>query len=111
MRKILVFGLMGLTAAAQTQIDLSTQAKRVDFSKASFTKPLQMGTALPGACGVGQMFFKSDAPVGANLYACTAANTWSVQGGITGSNCWADATSQTLRCQDTAGNAYTVVKS
>jgi hypothetical protein len=56
------------------------------------------------------MFFKTDAPAGANLYACTATNTWSVQGGITGSNCWADASSQTLRCQDPSGNVYTVVK-
>jgi hypothetical protein len=56
------------------------------------------------------MFFKTDASAGTNLYACTAANTWSVQGGITGTNCWADASSQTLRCQDTSGNVYTVVE-
>jgi len=110
MHKFLVMALMGLTAAAQTQIDLATQAKRVDFSKASSTKPLQTGTPLPSACAVGQMFFKTDAPAGANLYACTATNIWSVQGGITGSNCWADASSQTLRCQDTSGNVYAVVK-
>jgi len=110
MQKLLVMALMGLTAAAQTQIDLATQAKRVDFSNASSTKPLQTGTPLPSTCAVGQMFFKTDAPAGANLYACTAANTWSVQGGITGTNCYADATSQTLRCQDTSGNVYTVVK-
>jgi hypothetical protein len=110
MHKLLVMALMGLTAAAQTQIDLATQAKRVDFSNASSTKPLQTGTPLPSACTVGQMFFKTDAPAGANLYACTATNTWSVQGGITGTNCYADASSQTLRCQDTNGNVYTVVK-
>jgi hypothetical protein len=56
------------------------------------------------------MFFNTGAPVGANLYACTATNTWSVQGGITGSNCWADSTSHTLRCQDPGGNVYTVVE-
>ncbi len=56
------------------------------------------------------MFFKTDAPAGANLYACTATNTWSVQGGITGSNCWADASSQTLKCQDPSGNVYAIVK-
>ena len=110
MHKFLVMALMGLTAAAQTQVDLATQAKRVDFSKASSTKPLQTGTPLPSACAVGQMFFKTDAPAGANLYACTATNTWSVQGGITGSDCWADASSQTLRCQDPSGNVYAVVK-
>jgi hypothetical protein len=110
MHKLLVMALMGLTAAAQTQIDLATQAKRVDFSNASSTKPLQTGTSLPSACAVGQMFFKTDAPAGANLYACTATNTWSAQGGITGTNCWADASSQTLRCQDTSGNVYAVVR-
>jgi len=113
MHKYLVMALIGLTAtaaAAQTQIDLSTQTKRVDFSKASSTKPLQTGTPLPSTCVVGQMFFKTDAPAGANLYACTATNTWSVQGGITGSNCWADASSQTLKCQDPSGNVYAIVK-
>lgn len=113
MHKYLVMALIGLTAtvaAAQTQIDLSTQTKRVDFSKASSTKPLQTGTPLPSTCVVGQMFFKTDAPAGANLYACTATNIWSVQGGITGSNCWADASSQTLKCQDPSGNVYAIVK-
>jgi hypothetical protein len=56
------------------------------------------------------MFFKTDAPAGANLYACTATNAWSAQGGITGTNCWADDSSHTLRCQDTSGNVYAVVK-
>jgi len=111
MHKLLVMALMGLTATAQTQIDLATQVKRVDFSKASSTLPLQTGTSLPSACAVGQMYFKTDAPAGTNLYACTATNTWSVQGGITGTNCWADASSQTIRCQDPSGNLYTVVKS
>ncbi len=110
MHKLLVMALMGLTATAQTQIDLVTQAKRVDFSGASSTKPLQTGTTLPSACSVGQMFFKTNASVGTNLYACTATNTWSVQGGITGTNCWADASSQTVRCQDPSGNVYTVVE-
>ena len=34
------------------------------------------------------MFFKSDAPAGANLYGCAATNTWSLQGGASdmGSN-------------------------
>jgi len=78
-------------AAAQTQIDLSTQAKKVDFSNASSTKPLQVGSTLPGTCVTGQMFFKSDAPAGANLYACTSANTWSVEGGGAGLTAAGDA--------------------
>ncbi len=109
--KTLMMSLVGLTAAAQTRIDLSTQARKVDFSNASSTKPVQMGTALPSACVVGQMYFKSNAPAGANLYACTSTNSWVVQGGISGANCWADAGSGTLRCQDQSGNTYTVVQS
>ena len=38
------------------------------------------GTALPGSCAVGQIFFKSDAPAGQNFYGCTSANTWSLLG-------------------------------
>ena len=98
MHKFLVMALMGLTAAAQTQIDLATQTKRVDFSQASSTKPLQTGSSLPAACAVGQMFFNTGAPAGANLYACTATNTWSPQGGIAAAT--ADQLSGPFFCQD-----------
>jgi hypothetical protein len=72
--------LASWSAAAQTQIDLRTQAKSVDFSGANSTKTLKTGTALPSTCVLGEVFFNTSAPAGANLYACTAANTWSVQG-------------------------------
>ena len=64
------------TAAGQTQIDLSTQARSVDFSAASSTKPFQTGAALPATCGIGQMFFLTTAPSGQNAYGCSAVNTW-----------------------------------
>ncbi len=51
-------------------------AASVDFSGASATSPNQSGTGLPGNCTVAQTFFKTDAAAGANLYLCTAANTW-----------------------------------
>jgi hypothetical protein len=79
--RILMTMLAAYSAAAQTQIDLRTQAKSVDFTAAGSTKPLKMGTTLPGVCATGEVFFKTSAPAGANLYACTAANTWSAQGG------------------------------
>ena len=110
MLKFLVMALIGLTAAAQAQTDPAVEAKPGGLSKAGSTKPLQTGTPLPSTCVVGQMFFKTDAPAGANLYGCTAANTWSVEGGIAGSDCWADAPSRTLRCRDKSGNVYAVVK-
>lgn len=72
---------LALAAEAQTQIDLRTQAKSVDFSAATWTKPLKTGTALPATCGIGEVFFQTTAPAGMNFFACTAPNTWIAQGG------------------------------
>jgi hypothetical protein len=52
----------------QTLIDLTRQAR------------LGSGTTLPAQCAVGQVFFKSNAPAGANLYTCIAQNSWTVVG-------------------------------
>jgi hypothetical protein len=59
-----------------TLINLATQGKNIDFTAAPFTRPVKTGTALPATCSPGDLFFKSDAPAGQNLYACTAVNTW-----------------------------------
>ena len=67
--------------AAQTQIDLRTQSKNVDFSGASSTKPFQTGAGLPASCATGAAYFRTDAPAGLNLYLCTAANAWTLQSG------------------------------
>ncbi|MGA2434904.1 MAG: hypothetical protein ABSG25_06420, partial [Bryobacteraceae bacterium] len=75
----LLAGLLALAARAQTQVDLRTQAKDVDFSASSSTKPFQVGTALPASCAVGAVFFNSAAPAGQNVYGCTAANVWTVE--------------------------------
>jgi hypothetical protein len=68
-------------ADGQTQVDLATQAKNVDFSAAIFTKPAKAGAAIPQSCSLGEVFFKTDAPAGQNLYGCTSTNTWSQIGG------------------------------
>ncbi|MGH9661536.1 MAG: hypothetical protein ACRD96_23515, partial [Bryobacteraceae bacterium] len=68
----------------QTQVDLPTQSKRVDFSQAAQTRPVKTGTALPPACLAGEMFFKTDATAGANLNGCTSTNTWTQLGGSGG---------------------------
>ncbi|MBV8847630.1 MAG: hypothetical protein JO307_32865 [Bryobacterales bacterium] len=62
--------------SAQTQIDLKTQSKSVDFSAAPSTKPLQTGAVLPATCTVGQMFFNTSASSGQNLFGCVAMNAW-----------------------------------
>ena len=81
-RGALVAAVVGY-GMAQTQVDLRTQSKSVDFSAASSTKPMQTGTSLPATCSIGAMFLNTSAPAGQNLYACTALNAWSVQGGAT----------------------------
>jgi hypothetical protein len=67
---------------AQTQVHLPSQTRSVDFSNAPSTKPSKTGTLLPPVCSVGETFLKIDATPGQNLYACTAPNVWSVQGGL-----------------------------
>ena len=74
--------LCGSLAWGQTQIDLKTQSKSVDFSSAATTKTAKTGAALPATCSQGEIFFNTAATPGANFYACTAANTWTAQGGI-----------------------------
>ncbi len=94
-KRFRVFALATLASVssaliAQTQIDLRTQTKSVDFSGAQMTKPFRTGTSLPATCTVAEVFFNNSAPAGQNLYGCTAANTWtllsanSVAGDVTG---------------------------
>jgi hypothetical protein len=61
----------GMAAMAQTtQVD-PTQLKRA----------IKVGTTLPATCTAGDLFFKSDAPAGSNLYGCSSMNSWSLQSG------------------------------
>ncbi len=69
-----------IAARGQTQIDLRTQGKNIDFSAATSTRPSKTGTSLPAACSIGETFLKTDAPAGKNLYVCTAQGVWTVQG-------------------------------
>jgi hypothetical protein len=70
-----VWGMVG-AAWSQTAIDLRTQGKNVDFSGSASTRPVKTGTVLPAVCKTGDLFFKSDAAAGQNLYGCVAANSW-----------------------------------
>ncbi len=77
---------MNWQGAAQTQVDLRTQSKSIDFSAAASTKPFKTGTALPLTCSAGDAFFKTDAVAGRNVYVCSAPNVWSPlgsSGGVT----------------------------
>lgn len=66
MRLFKALGMLGLGLAVPSAAQQSN----------TLTKPLKAGTVTPGSCGIGEMFFKSNATPGANLYLCTAANTW-----------------------------------
>ena len=67
--------------AAQTKVDLRQQSRNVDFSNSGATLPMRTGDTLPVQCAQGEMFFKTDAPAGSNLYGCSSANVWTLQGG------------------------------
>ena len=74
----------GAVVFGQTQVDLRTQAKTIDFTQAPETRPIKTGTALPATCSLGDMFFLSTAVPGENLYACVAVSTWALQSGAGG---------------------------
>lgn len=76
----LLAGMLTLAAAAQTRVDLKTQSANVDFRTAPYTKPMKSGASLPATCTQGDLFFKTTAVPGANVYGCTATNTWTGQG-------------------------------
>ena len=66
---------------AQTRVDLATQSKTVDFSKASLTKPFKSGIALPAICSTGEVYLLLSGQPGQNIYTCIATNSWVLQGG------------------------------
>jgi len=71
--------ICGASALCQTTVNLKTQSRNVDFGKAVSTKPFKMGTVLPSSCVDGEMFFKSSAAAGQNLYACSGGAWASTQ--------------------------------
>ena len=54
----------------------------VDFSGGSHTLPAKagIGAGKPSACTVGEQYFATDATAGQNLFGCTLANTWTLEG-------------------------------
>jgi hypothetical protein len=55
----------------------------VDFSGGAHTLPAKtgIGASKPSTCTIGEQYFATDAAPGQNLFGCTAANTWTLQGG------------------------------
>lgn len=66
---------------SQTQLDLGQQAKNIDFSQATLTRPVRSGTSMPVSCALGEMFYLTNGTPGRNSFVCAAPNSWSVVGG------------------------------
>lgn len=43
-------------------------------------RSIRTGTTTPSTCSVGDVFFDTDATAGRNIYGCTSANTWTLEG-------------------------------
>lgn len=74
--KLLAILIFALPLAAQSKF-----VGRLDATTSPNTAPMQVGTSLPAACSVGDLFYKTDATAGQNLYGCTSTNTWTQQAG------------------------------
>lgn len=57
----------------------NTFTGRQDATGAASTAALKTGTSLPATCIVGDLYFKSDATPGQNIYQCQSTNTWTQQ--------------------------------
>lgn len=106
--QILLVLMLAGSAFGQTLVDLRTQSKSIDFSALPSTRPVQVGTALPATCQIGQLFFKADAVAGANLYGCAAANTWSAQSSGTSGGGAASGTSNAASMGSQLGDLQVV---
>lgn len=63
-----------LNVFSQTQIDIPSQSKTIDFSGAEWTKTFRVGNSLPASCSMGETFLLI--PAENNFYACIAEDTW-----------------------------------
>src|SRR5579859_3315936 len=79
MRRLLpyvILPMLVVLAGFISIVDLQNQGKNPNFSAMPGTYPATTGTTLPATCGVGQMYFKTNAPAGSNIYLCTSTNIW-----------------------------------
>lgn len=57
-----------------------SQSPTIDSPIITTSVLLPNGTAVPGTCSIGMIYFDNDATAGVNLYGCTASNTWTLLG-------------------------------
>ncbi|HUE00983.1 MAG TPA: hypothetical protein VMR62_15535 [Bryobacteraceae bacterium] len=77
----LVLGSVSLLSGQTVVNGGRTQLGPWDASGATYTIPARRGTTaqLPATCTQGAEYFATDATPGANMYLCTATNTWTQQ--------------------------------
>lgn len=69
-----------IDSSISTIAGTNTFTGRQDASGAASTAPIKSGTTLPGTCIAGKdIFYKTDATSGQNLYFCNTTNTWTQQ--------------------------------
>lgn len=86
MRALLLFLAAGAIASGDTVINGDrTILGGWDASNASKVKPAKTGTLLPTSCEAGEVYFKTDAAAGKNLYLCNPVNTWTQTSGAAAS--------------------------
>ncbi len=66
-------------ATLPTLAGTNTFTGTMNLGGATRTAPMKVGTSLPGTCTVGDLYFKSDATAGQNIYQCQSTNTWTQQ--------------------------------
>jgi len=83
MKHFLLILVLAALASGQTVINGSrTITGAWNASGATSSKPVPVGTSVPGTCAVGDQYFKSDATAGKNLYGCTSTNTMTQMSGV-----------------------------
>ena len=79
---VAIWAALAQSALSQTgtHVDLKTETRRVDFTNADSTRLMKLATRAAGHLYARDLFFKADAPKGANLFGCAGTNPWTGQG-------------------------------
>ena len=76
MRQPVLIVLLAVIGNGQTRVDLASQGRNIDFSRAASTKPFKTGAVLPVTCSLNEVFLETD-NAGNTLYSCSIPNQWS----------------------------------
>lgn len=88
--KTIILSVMAacLCVAQPRSISSVSTTAPVDFGSATSTAPIKYGTSVPGSCSAGQLYLKTNATSGQQIYACESG-VFVAQGGAGGSSVFA----------------------